>query len=145
MELQLERESAAAEMQLAREKAGAEIELKRAIAEADLALEGKKLEMDEQKLTIESNLKGAELSMTKDHEMKKLDIEKEKLAISEKDKQQVKGEKEAQSFAPQFMKSFQEFLETQNKFNKDLITEFKKPKTITAKSSSGATLTATTH
>lgn len=145
MELQLERESAQAEIQLAREKASAEIELKRAVAEADLALEGKKLEMDEQKLSLESNLKGAEIMMTKDHEMKKLDIEKEKLAISEKDKQAVKDEKEAKSFAPQILEHFKQMMETQNQFNKELITEIKKPKKITARSSSGATIEATTH
>jgi len=145
MELALERESAAAEIQLAREKAGAEIELKRAIAEADLALEGKKLEMDEHKLSIESNLKGAEIAMTQDHEMKKLDIEKQKLAKQEKDKQEVKSEAEAKSIAPQLLQAMKQMMETQNKFNENLITEMKKPKTITAKSSSGATITATTH
>src|SRR3990167_6455003 len=145
MELQLERESAQAEIQLAREKASAEIELKRAVAEADLALEGKKLEMDEQKLSIESNLKGAEIMMTKDHEMKKLDIEKEKMMMMERDKQAVKDEKEAKSFAPQILEHFKQMMETQNQFNKELITEIKKPKKITARSSSGATIEATTH
>lgn len=145
MELQLERESAAAEIQLAREKASAEIELKRAVAEADLALEGKKLEMDEQKLVIESNLKGAEISMTKDHEMKKLGIEKEKMMMQEKNKQDVKDEKEAKSFAPQVLQAIEKLIQSQNQFNKELITEVRKPKKMTAKSSSGMTIEAMTH
>ena len=145
MELQLERESAHAEIQLAREKAQAEIELKRAVAEADLALEGKKLEMEGVKLNTEHQFKSAEIAMTNDHELKKLDIEKQKMEKQEKDKQSVKSEAEAKSIAPQLIQGFQKMMDQQNQFHKELITEIKKPRKITAKSSSGATLEATTH
>jgi hypothetical protein len=148
-EYALKKEAQDREAQLARDKAIDEFNLKKDIAEKEYALEkemcDKKSALEKEKAEGEMEHKAADLVMTKDHEMKKLDIEKEKLAISEKDKQSVKSEAEAKSIAPQLLQAMKQMMETQNKFNENLITEMKKPKTITAKSSSGATITATTH
>src|SRR3990167_8659940 len=121
-----------------------------AITKAEIQRESKQMELQLERESAQAEIqlareKASEIMMTKDHEMKKLDIEKEKLAISEKDKQAVKDEKEAKSFAPQILEHFKQMMETQNQFNKELITEIKKPKKITARSSSGATIEATTH
>ena len=103
-----------------------------------MALEGKKLQMDEAKLNIETQHKSAELSMTHDHEMKKLDIEKEKMERVEKDKQSVKDETEVKSFAPQVLETMKkmidsqnQMIDSQNKFNEKLIEQISKPKTVT--------------
>jgi hypothetical protein len=151
-ELQLQREAQAAELQLAREKAAAEIEIKRMMAEADLEIETKKLELNDKhetnKLAMQHRHETAKIAMTDDHENKKLDIEKQKMKKEADAKKEVDGE----AVAPELLKTmkgmvdtFTKAMESRDKHMESLVKEISKPKTITAKSSSGATLTATTH
>ena len=144
-ELQLQQQSQASELALLREKTAAEIELKRAVAEADLQIEEKKLAMEGQKLNMTHQHKTAEMAMNHEHETKKLAFEQEKTAKEEKAKAGMENEKKTEAMAPQVLKTMQAMMDTQNKFNEKLLTEISKPKTITAKSSSGTVITATTH
>ena len=127
-QLELERAIAQEEAKLAREKAAADIELKRMVAQADAELNGIKIEQ-ENKNAVE-----------------KFQFEKEtKMAEVATD-----NEAEAAKVAPQVLESmkavvqeFAQIVAQQAQFQEKLLAQMSEKKTITAKSSSGTTLTAT--
>ena len=131
-ELQLKRAIAEEEAKLAREKAAAEIELKRMTAAADAEIEGMKAENE------------------KNNAIKKLDFEKEVKREEMSKEVAVENEVEAEKVAPQLIDSmksivaeFAQIVAQQQEFQNKLLAEMGQKKTITAKSSSGTTLTAT--
>jgi hypothetical protein len=131
-QLELERLVAAEEAKLAREKAEAEIALKRAIAEAEHQIERDNNEHE------------------KFMASEKLSLEKQKMQDEKQAKVEVENDAEAKELAPKLIESmkaivqeFAQVLAQQQEFQNKLVSEMSKKKTITAKSSTGTTLSAT--
>ena len=138
LKLQLAREEATAKLQLAREESQAKLQLAREEASA-------KLKIDHETKTEQNRQSQQQLEF---------DIQQGKKESDAKIKEQAKKDEAPllESALPKVMQTMEKLIQTfaetqktQTKALEALVKEMGKPKTITAKSSSGATLTATTH